>query len=229
MFSLTLQGVVTSWNPAAERLFGYYADEIIGHPVTVLSPDEGVSEQIQMHVRIVGGGATERYESSRRRKDGSDVEVAVTASPAVDETGLVTGVSVMMQDITERKRMERDLAYQALHDPQTGLANRTLFTDRLTHALAAVRRDRSELGVIFLDIDQFKVVNDSVGRSVGDQLLNRLGERIASIIGPGDVVARLGGDHFAILCNDAALAGTAALAERILTELRNPTRSDTAK
>ncbi len=100
----TLDGIATSWNHAAEELLGYTAQEIIGHPLAVLAPPERADEQARMRARIIAGGPAERYETTRRCKDGSLVDVLITSSPATDESGKVIGVSVIVVDITERLR-----------------------------------------------------------------------------------------------------------------------------
>lgn len=124
--------------------------------------------------------------------------------------------SAVMRDISERKAFEARLEHQATHDPLTGLPNRTLLLDRLTMALARAQRHRTHVAVLFLDLDQFKVINDSRGHSFGDRLLRGIAERLRSALRPEDTVARFGGDEFVILCEGLAGEPEAiALAERI--------------
>jgi diguanylate cyclase (GGDEF)-like protein/PAS domain S-box-containing protein len=111
----------------------------------------------------------------------------------------VAGVVLNMRDVSERKGFEDELRHQAFHDPLTSLANRALFHDRLAHALAAGSRTRDTLAVLFLDLDDFKTINDSLGHAVGDDLLRAVAARIGSVLRPGDTAARLGGDEFAVL------------------------------
>ncbi len=127
-----------------------------------------------------------------------------------------------MFDITERRQMEELLQHQALHDPLTDLPNRVLFTDRLRHALARAERRQQPLAVIFMDLDNFKVINDSLGHKTGDKLLVEASERIRSVLRPEDTVARLGGDEFVFLLEDTDLDGASRIAERVLEELRVP-------
>jgi diguanylate cyclase (GGDEF)-like protein len=123
----------------------------------------------------------------------------------------------------ERKRLEAALAHQALHDPLTGLANRTLFRDRVEHALERVRRHRTQAAVLFLDLDHFKAVNDSLGHSAGDELLVTVARRLRAVLREEDTLARLGGDEFTVLSEDLADPEEAQLlAERIAESLRAP-------
>ncbi len=124
--------------------------------------------------------------------------------------------SVIMHDLSERKAFEHRLAHQATHDPLTGLPNRALLIDRLDGALARARRHNRRVAVLFLDLDHFKVVNDSLGHGLGDRLLIAISERLALALRPGDTVARFGGDEFVVLCEDVLDQGDAiAVAERI--------------
>ncbi len=125
-------------------------------------------------------------------------------------------------DITERKRMESELLHQALHDSLTGLPNRALLSDRLEQALNGTRRQGSQLGVIFLDVDYFKVINDSLGHSAGDELLVQAVGRISSVLRPGDTVARFGGDEFVVVCDDASTDEIERIAERVLEVISRP-------
>ena len=128
-----------------------------------------------------------------------------------------------VQDITERKALERQLEHQALHDPLTDLPNRLLFMDRLEHALARTERREESIAVLFLDLDNFKLINDSFGHAVGDQLLLQVADRLDSCMRPQDTVARFGGDEFTILLEDGAQVDDATLvAKRIIEALRAP-------
>ena len=128
-----------------------------------------------------------------------------------------------VQDVTERKALERQLRHQALHDPLTGLPNRLLFIDRLEHALARTERREESIAVLFLDLDNFKLINDSFGHAVGDQLLLQVADRLDSCMRPQDTVARFGGDEFTILLEDSTeVEGARIVAKRILEELRAP-------
>jgi diguanylate cyclase (GGDEF)-like protein len=133
------------------------------------------------------------------------------------------GALVSFTDITSRKRAETQLAHQALHDPLTGLANRTLFIDRLGLAVARLPRRPTSLAVLFLDLDGFKQINDTYGHSAGDRAIVAIAERIRSALRPGDTAARLGGDEFTILCEDIAAPDDAiAIAERMLAAVAEP-------
>ena len=131
--------------------------------------------------------------------------------------------SIVMHDISERKQFESALAHQATHDPLTGLPNRSLLLERLDASLARARRHRSRVAVLFLDLDHFKVVNDSLGHELGDELLKTIARRLHLALRPADVVARFGGDEFVVLCEDLVGADDAvAIARRITDSLGEP-------
>lgn len=137
--------------------------------------------------------------------------------------GLVQFVSHVARDISVRKQLESDLRQQAFHDALTGLANRARFIDRLEHALVRARRTADTVAVLFIDLDQFKSVNDSHGHALGDQLLAKVGELLSTLVRQGDTVARLGGDEFAVLLDGSVDSGTAeAAARRFVEALRTP-------
>ncbi len=137
--------------------------------------------------------------------------------------GTVVGRVWSFRDVTDRKRLEDELSYQAFHDSLTGLANKALFQDRLQHAAARIERTGGHLAVLFIDLDNFKTVNDSLGHAAGDELLTRVAEILVGCLRKVDTAARLGGDEFAVLVEDIKNHGDAAkLAERILVALRQP-------
>jgi diguanylate cyclase (GGDEF)-like protein len=142
---------------------------------------------------------------------------------ATDELDFVHAIANLLAQATERNRSEADIRHQALHDPLTGLPNRTLFVDRLAVALAQARRREAWVAVLFLDVDNFKLVNDSLGHSAGDDLLLKLSARLDESLRAGDTMARFGGDEFVIICGDISGADEAiAIAERTTTVLSGP-------
>jgi len=174
-------------------------------------------------LRAMQGGASVRSDDTTfQRADGTTLPVALTASPIQGDHG-TTGAVVVFRDITERKAFEEQLARHAFSDALTGLANRRLFLDHLEHAVRRSPRSGETHAVIFADVDRFKVVNDSLGHHVGDQLLISIAERLRSSVRPGDVLARLGGDEFTILLEGVDGPGDAfAVALRVREALRAP-------
>jgi diguanylate cyclase (GGDEF)-like protein/PAS domain S-box-containing protein len=322
-----LDGTITSWNRAAELLYGYSSEEIIGSPITVLLPEARGREIQDILTSISKGQSVENRETTRLRKDGSSVEVSLTVSPIKDERGRVIGASSIshdisgrkqmdmalrlanmqftsafdhaligmamvdlsgqflqinpafcritgyseqelqaanetvisypgdqeneqqdlarllageipsyhvekryrhaeghvvwtlvgvslivdhegkplhlirqIEDITERKEAVERLTYQAVHDSLTGLANRSLLQDRLNQAISRAAREKSITAVMFLDLDHFKLINDSHGHDEGDKVLVEVARRLSALVRPGDTVARLGGDEFVVVC-----------------------------
>ncbi len=208
-------------NPAFQNLLGYTCAEMRGLTLYDLIAHE--SESINRNIQFV---LTEKYHSigerQYRRKDNSFVDVDVNANLISYEGREV--LCVIVRDITERKAAEKQLLHNAFHDALTGLANRVLLIERLRHAIACAKRDKDYLfAVLFLDLDRFKVVNDSLGHMVGDQLLIAITRRLGKCLRPGDTFARLGGDEFTILLeNIKDVADATQVADRIQAELTLP-------
>ena len=219
---IDLDGIPTRVNAAVCALLGRPADLMVGRPWTeYYGPGEAPLLQA-LRARAARGDDT--YADERRfvRPDGSDVWASAHVTLVRDEAGKPQYYLAQLQDITERKQMEQELAHQALHDSLTGLPNRALLTDRLVQGLAGTRRRGSQLGVIFLNVDHFKVVNDSLGHTRADDLLRRAADRVAAVIRPSDTVARFGGDEFVVVCDDVSVQETEHIAERVLEALSQP-------
>ncbi|MDR7279577.1 EAL domain-containing protein [Catenuloplanes atrovinosus] len=194
---------ITYASPSAGDVFGTPAAMLTGAPVTDLIVGEQHERLRESLQRLRGGrGQAMSFDLVGLGADGRTVQVECAIQDMRDEP-TVRGAVLTMRDVTERRRLESDLAHQAFHDPLTGLANRLLLQNRLEHALTLAQRDRSVVGLLFIDIDDFKVVNDTLGLVVGDRLLAAVGARIASVVGPQETVARLGGDEFAVLIEQA--------------------------
>jgi diguanylate cyclase (GGDEF)-like protein len=148
--------------------------------------------------------------------------VSLTGSPIYGNGGKVIGIASIDRDISDRKRLEAELSRQAVHDALTGLPNRALLGDRLSQALAGAARRDAPVSVLFLDLDQFKSVNDANGHLIGDDLLVEVAKRLETAVRPSDTLARFGGDEFVIVCEDANVAEAEDIAERLAAVLKDP-------
>lgn len=156
-------------------------------------------------------------------KDGNTIDVEISTYPVTNEQGRVYQAVHVTRDITERKQAEQELAYMATHDSLTKLPNRMLFNDRLNLELAHAHRNQKRLAVMLLDLDQFKDVNDTLGHSVGDQLLRAVGDRLTRLVRKSDTVARMGGDEFLLLLPEVAwVEDTAKIAQKVLEAFGEP-------
>src|SRR6185312_2455494 len=169
------------------------------------------------------GSHSSRYVDRRiTRRDGVGVQVQIRSSDLrADPT--VAGLVLTVRDVTEQRQLEEQLKYQAFHDALTGLPNRLLFQDRISRQVAAARPDGATAGVLFVDLDDFKVVNDTMGHGVGDELLAATAVRLSGLVRDCDTAARLGGDEFALLIGDAAdSAAVEAVAGRVVEAFSEP-------
>ena len=218
-----LEGKVLYWNRAAEEIYGWSSEEALGRRLRDLTVSEGSLEKAEEVGSELRAGRAWSGETLLRRKDGSYVTVLGTATPLFDDRGNVVGMIGVSTDISERKALEEQLHHQAFHDPLTGLPNRALFMDRLEHAFIRANRRGTKVAVLFMDLDNFKVINDSLGHKAGDLLLIAVAERLKACLRPEDTAARLGGDEFTILVEDVASVGDVArIAGRIADILRPP-------
>ena len=228
IFGLDLHGRVTFVNPAASDMTGWSTQDVLGremHNLLYHTKSDGASypsEECPIYAAFTTGTTHSRDDEVFWRKDGTSFPVEYTSNP-IFEDGEIVGAVVTFRDITERKALQEQLHHQAFYDPLSGLPNRALFMDRLEHALTRANRRGSKLAVLFTDLDNFKVINDSLGHEVGDQLLVAIAGRLKSCLRPEDTAARLGGDEFTILVEDVCSVDEGVqIAKRIAERLRPP-------
>ncbi len=201
-------------SPSVVRVLGYPADALTGNWLTELI-DEGDRPLVLNAIAglTAGPDAASKLIEFRVHSHGGEWLYVETFLTNLTDTPAVGGIVMNLRDITERKQFEEQLTHQAFHDPVTGLANRALFRNRVEHALRRRREGNLSIAILFLDLDDFKTINDTFGHLVGDEVLRSIGARVNDSLRAGDTAARLGGDEFAILLedteDDASVAGVA--------------------
>ena len=215
--------IVRYVSPTIAEIFGHLPEELEGKRLADLVHPDDVPRTLSFFMSVLPRGAvTPPAEWRMKHRDGGWREVEVIGTNLLDEP-TVRGIVLNTRDISERKALQAELTHQAFHDTLTGLANRALFLDRVTHALALARRHSRTIVVIFLDLDNFKAVNDSLGHAQGDTLLIHTAERMQHAGRTADTIARFGGDEFAILIEDASDNDAAmTVVERVLESMRHP-------
>jgi diguanylate cyclase (GGDEF)-like protein/PAS domain S-box-containing protein len=210
-------------NDAMCTLLGYSEPELLRQDVWSIS-DEQDHAAVQSTLATLLAGADTAVQREKRylRSDGGHVWANLSVSSVYPQNGEPYAVACA-DDLTARKAAEAALTFLALHDSLTGLPNRALVLDRIAHAVSAAQRSRQPLGLLYLDLDGFKAVNDTAGHRAGDELLVEIARRLEATVRPGDTVARLGGDEFVVVCTEiAGQRQLAAIAERVLAALRVP-------
>ena len=232
VISTDVAGNVTYLNAVAESMTGWSRQEASGRPLQqVLRIIDGDTREpalnplsiAVLHNKTVGLSAN----CVLIRRDGYELAIEDTAAPIHDRRGQVTGAVIVFHDVGVARAMSLRMSYLAQHDFLTELPNRMLLNDRLTQAIASARRYGKSLAVLFVDVDHFKQVNDSLGHAIGDQLLKSIANRLVACVRRSDTVSRQGGDEFLILLSQVAHAEDAAFtADKILAEVSKPHRID---
>ncbi len=221
---INVDGKYTYVNQAYASMLGYSQRELVGkHYREIIAPEELSAADDRFNRRMRGELISNDYEARLLHKDGQTRIVTSISIRMVNQDGMKLHMATV-RDITEQKRIERQLRHNATHDPLTGLPNRTLFIERLRKAMSYSQRvETPNYAVLFLDLDAFKVVNDSLGHAMGDHLLVEISHRLKKCLRPWDTIARHGGDEFTILIEQLHSKDDATeVADRIHNELRHP-------
>ncbi len=222
ILSFTRRGDITSINRAAERMFGYPAQDILGASIKQLLPEMIVDESDVPHGfgaaldDVLASGRAREFVG--RRRDGS--VFAVELNLVETQLAGVRRVTGIMRDIAERKEAEAHIAHLAYYDNLTDLPSRALFYDRLKQSITNARRDQHELSLLYIDLDRFKAVNDTLGHDAGDELLKMVAARLQGCVRESDTVARLGGDEFVVILPEIDCQESAkAVADKIIDSI----------
>ena len=209
-------GVIVACNPAMGRLLDRDPADLLGSVLfDFVHPEDLDDARKQCALILVGAIQQLRHECRFLLDDGRVVWVSVSVSRVLGDVDRPEHTIIHVEDITELKRREAKLSHQALHDPLTGLANRTLLIQRIRDTQSQRGRHARPSHLFYLDLDGFKAVNDRFGHAAGDAVLSQLAHRIAALLRAGDTAARLGGDEFAVLCEDTEPHHAAAIVERL--------------
>ncbi|MBU0751725.1 MAG: EAL domain-containing protein [Gammaproteobacteria bacterium] len=221
VITMDLVGFITGWNKGAEQLFGYRADEAIGRNILFLC-DENDADGNTLEDAFLEHGGRE-MEVRRRKKSGELFWASMLLSVVHDDDGDPSGLIGHISDITERKQTEERIYALAYHDPLTGLANRASLFKVVDQALAVAQRNAMSGALLFIDLNRFKPINDTLGHTVGDRVLTEIAERLLATLRDEDVVARIGGDEFVVGLLDIARTEHASIvAQKILASIAEP-------
>jgi diguanylate cyclase (GGDEF)-like protein/PAS domain S-box-containing protein len=219
------KGVIEYVNPRFTEVTGYTAREIIGQTTPILQNLNNSRGEQQELSEVILSGQDWHGEIHDRRKDGKPYWALTSISPILDECGSITHFVAVSEDVTELKDTQMRMEQLAFYDPLTGLENRRLFRKRLEHAIKVAQRTGKSVALLYLDLDQFKRVNDTLGHDAGDALLTKVAEELRVCVRREDTVARIGGDEFTVLLPDVgSAAGASIVAQNILRFLRSPVK-----
>jgi len=223
-FEVDLSGNFTFFNDSLCRVTGCLKEELIGANYRQFSDEENSKKVFQVFNKVYKTGyPTERFDWLIIRKDSTKRYIEASVSLKKDSSDKPAGFKGVIRDITERKLIEQELNHMATHDALTGLPNRLMFSQLLNHAILSAQRNKKQLAVLFVDLDRFKIINDSLGHEAGDQMLKEIAKRFRQLLRAVDVVGRLGGDEFIILIEEVnELNQVATLAHKILTTVLSP-------
>jgi diguanylate cyclase (GGDEF)-like protein/PAS domain S-box-containing protein len=215
---------ITAWNPAAEAIFGFSSHDAIDKSLPqLLSADDERKNSEAMCQELLQSGEGNKATLTNVTRGGRTIFCEWYNTPLLDQHGKVIGFASLVHDVTERLNTERTIHYMAHHDALTGLPNRRLMQDRLNQAIMSARRKQRHVAVLFLDLDRFKVVNDTLGHDTGDFILKDVARRLVTCVREGDTVSREGGDEFVMILPDLERPEHArVVADKIIKDLSRP-------
>ena len=217
------QGLIVHVNRAFMEITGYQCEDVMGQRPSLFKSGRHSAHFYQQMFQALESTGEWSGEIWNRRKSGEVYPQWQTIRVIHDDQGQVSHYVAVFSDISAMKNSEHELAHLAHHDPLTDLPNRLLFTDRAEQALASAQVHKRGCALLLMDLDHFKIINDSLGHNVGDQLLKLVAERLSGLFGPGVTLARLGGDEFAVLAESCPqVVQAAALAQRMLNAMKDP-------
>jgi diguanylate cyclase (GGDEF)-like protein/PAS domain S-box-containing protein len=223
-YEVDLEGNFTFANDAACHQFGYSRQELIGMNYRAYIPKNDIKSMYRTWNKVYRTGEpVKSFPIAGVKKDGTHIHIENSITPLRNKAGKIIGFRSVSRDITERKQFEEKLAVMATHDALTGLPNRILLSDRLMVGSALARRNGHRLAILMLDLDRFKLVNDAMGHSVGDELLRAVGQRLSIIMRKSDTISRIGGDEFVlVLPQISQVDDVTKFAQRILCAFQEP-------
>ena len=222
-------GIIDYLNPVAARLSGWSEKDLVGRPIAdlfrVLDETTGLEVENPALGCLRSGIPVLHHEKSLfMDRRGETVAINESAAPIRGAQGRITGLVLVLHDVSKARRLSQQMSFQATHDALTGLPNRTRLTEHLQTSLAVAEADARSLAVMFLDLDRFKIVNDTLGHDAGDQLLREVARRLKACVREGDIVSRLGGDEFVVVTRSVGekRAAVQQLAARLLQAFHDP-------
>lgn len=218
IYTRDTQGRVTAWNPAAEKLFGWTEAQVLGRFLpSVPLATEYQDEDKTLRGRVLAGESIPDLEVQRQKATGELFDLSASLTPLCDDDGAISGFLTIAADVTARKRAERQVEFLAYRDVLTGLPNRSLLQDRFAQSIARAERHHYKVALLFLDLDHFKTINDSLGHATGDALLKEVARRLSECMREIDTISRQGGDEFLVVLSD--LEGTEMISP-VLVKIR---------
>ena len=214
--------LIKSINPVAETLADVKGKEVINKNLLSIYENENKQQRSEINGNIIGKGVKRSiFDFTLTKKDGSKFEVEHTIAPIIDQNKNILGAVIILRDVTEVRTMEKCLSFQATHDALTGLINRREFELRLQQTILNAQRESLSHSICFLDLDKFKIINDTSGHAAGDEFLKQISKTIQSLLRQTDVLARLGGDEFAIILDGCSIHKATMICNQIIKTIKD--------
>ena len=214
--------LIKTINPVAEMLADVKRDDVINTNILSIYEGENARQRSKINENIVGSnGRRSIFDFSITKKDGGKFEIEHTVAPIIDQNKKILGAVIILRDVTKVRNMEKELSYQASHDALTGLINRREFELQLQLTIRKAQTNQVEHSICFLDLDKFKIINDTSGHAAGDEFLKQISKTIQSLLRQSDVLARLGGDEFTIILDSCSIHKAKIICNKIIKKIKD--------